>query len=95
MQTKEDLLKKYFAKADIGGSVSINDLRDKDFNGETLTTEERTALRNFDHYRLLELNKQPNDMTFHECYRKLQVLANLADHREFLKEGYFFDENNG
>jgi len=92
MQSKEDILKKYFAKAGIGGTVSINDLRDKDFNGDTLSADERTALRNFDHYRLEELNKQPNDMAFHECYRKLQVLANLADFREFLKEGYFDGE---
>lgn len=92
MQSKEDILKKYFAKADIGGTVSINDIRDKDFNGDALSAEERQALRNFDHYRLNELNKQPNDMAFHECYRKLQVLANLADYREFLKEGYFAGE---
>ncbi|TND10271.1 MAG: hypothetical protein FD123_519 [Bacteroidetes bacterium] len=92
MQSKEDILKKYFAKADIGGTVSVNDIRDKDFNGDALSEKERQALRNFDHYRLTELNKQQNDMDFHECYRKLQVLANLADYREFLKEGYFFEE---
>lgn len=92
MSTKEELLKKYFAKADIGGTVSINDLRDKDFNGEKLGAEERQALRNFDHYRLEELNKQENDMAFHECYRKLQVLANLADFKEFLDAGYFYGD---
>jgi hypothetical protein len=85
MTLKEDLLKKYFAKSDIGGTVSINDLRDREFSGEALTHEERLALHNFDRYRLDELNAQPNDMAFHERYRQLQVMANLADWKEFIK----------
>lgn len=87
MTLKEDLLKKYFAKSDIGGTVSINDLRDREFNGEALTGEERTALQNFDRFRIQELNAQKTDMEFHERYRQLQVMANLADWKDFLNLG--------
>jgi hypothetical protein len=92
MESRQQILQKYFAKSDIGGSVSINDLRDKEFNGEALSFEEKAALHNFDRYRINELNKQVGDMDFHECYRHLQVVANLADWREFLKEEYFSED---
>ncbi|GAB4131943.1 MAG: hypothetical protein Fur0041_02760 [Bacteroidia bacterium] len=84
MTLREDLLKKYFSKSAIGGTVSINDLRDREFSGEYLSDEERTALRNFDRYRIKELNAQKNDLEFHERYRQLQVMANLADWKDFL-----------
>ena len=84
MTLREDILKKYFAKSDIGGTVSINDLRDREFSGEALTTEEKRALSNFDRFRIEELNAQLNDMQFHERYRQLQVMANLADWKDFL-----------
>jgi len=84
MTLREDLLKKYFAKVDIGGTVSINDLRDREFNGEHLSHDEALALANFDHYRIEQLNAQASDMDFHEQYRQLQVLANLADWKDFV-----------
>jgi hypothetical protein len=84
MSTREDILKKYFAKATIGGTTSINDLRDREFSGDSLTKEEYRALSNFDRFRIEELNAQTNDLAFHERYRQLQVMANLADWRDFL-----------
>ncbi|MCX6310127.1 MAG: hypothetical protein NT084_00620 [Bacteroidetes bacterium] len=84
MTIREDLLKKYFATATIGGTVSINDLRDREFNGEPLSQNEVLALANFDHYRIELLNAQTSDMAFHEQYRQLQVLANLADWKDFV-----------
>jgi hypothetical protein len=84
MTLKQDLLKKYFAKSDIGGTVSINDLRDREFNGESLSSEEKIALANFDRYRIDILNAQKSDMAFHEHYRQLQVMANLADWKDFM-----------
>jgi hypothetical protein len=84
MTFRVDLLKKYFAKSDIGGTVSINDLRDREFNGESLSSEEKVALANFDHYRIAILNAQTSDMAFHENYRQLQVMANLADWKDFM-----------
>lgn len=87
MTLREDILKKYFAKADIGGALSINDLRDREFNGESLTEEEITALRNFDRYRIDQLNGISDDKEFHERYRQLQVMANLGDWKDFLNIG--------
>ena len=89
MTLREDLLKKYFAKVEIGGTVSINDLRDREFNGEPLAHDEVLALANFDRYRIEQLNAHTNDMDFHEQYRQLQVLANLADWKDFLDMNKF------
>ena len=88
MENRNKILSRYFAKADIGGTISINDLRDRELNGELLTLRERQALANFDRYRIAELKKQPNDMAFHERYRQLQIMANLGDFEEFLDEKY-------
>lgn len=75
-------------KTDYTGTVSINDLRYKEFNNIVLTTEESTALRNFDKYRIAELNNITSDEAFHTRYRELQVIANLGDYTEFLDEKY-------
>jgi hypothetical protein len=83
----QKLLKKY-AKSTIGGTVSINDLSDREFSGKPLNGEERVALSNFEKYRLARLNKITDDMAFHELYRQFQVMANLADYTEFLKDEY-------
>jgi hypothetical protein len=89
MSFKGDIFKKIFAK-ELGTSLteSINDLRDKEFSGSKLSPEERFALSNFDNYRLKVLNSQENEADFHKHYRQLQVIANLSDWREFLKEEY-------
>ena len=68
---------------------SINDLRDKDFDEIEMTTNERLALKNFDRYRISELNRQVSEEKFHNRYRQLQVMANLWPYEEFLKEDYF------
>lgn len=85
---KNEIAKRFFAKQDIGGSESINDLRDKEFSGASLTAEEKFALANFDKYRLSILNSQENEEQFHYHYRQLQVIANLGDWKEFLKDNY-------
>jgi hypothetical protein len=84
-----DIFKKVFAK-ELGTNLvtSINDLRDKEFSGIRLSPEEKFALANFDKYRINVLNAQENEDSFHQHYRQLQVIANLSDWREFLKEEY-------
>jgi Ni/Co efflux regulator RcnB len=67
---------------------TINDLRSKLHNGETLSADERKALANFDKYKIAELNKQPNDTAFHKRFKELQIVANLGNYEEFLKEQY-------
>lgn len=88
MDFKNDIAKRFFTKEDIGGAESINDLRDKEFSGKALTAEEKYALANFDKYRLNILNSQENDEQFHLNYRQIQVISNLGDWREFLKDEY-------
>jgi hypothetical protein len=77
-----------YAKSSIGGTLSISDLSEREFSGQKLSKEEKQALINFDKFRLAELNKISDDMEFHERYRQLQVMANLADYHEFLKDEY-------
>lgn len=89
MENRISILNKYFAKSDIGGVPSINDLREREFSGEPLTLKEKQALINFDRFRLDVLNAQTDDMSFHKRYQELQVMANLGDYSEFLKEKYF------
>ena len=84
MALRNDILKQYFTKASIGGVVSINDLRDREDSGESLSADEIKALRNFDKYRLDQLNNIQNDKEFHEKYRQIQVMANLGDWKDFL-----------
>jgi len=88
MDFKNDIAKRFFTKQDIGGAESINDLRDKEFSGKSLTAEEKYALANFDRYRLNILNAQENEEQFHLNYRQIQVISNLGDWKEFLKDDY-------
>lgn len=83
-----DLLKRIFSKTQTGLVVSINDLRDKEFSGQALSSEERLALANYDRYRITILNAQTDEEQFHYHYRQLQVIANLGDWQEFLKEEF-------
>ena len=78
----------FFSKKSIGGEMSINDLRDKEFSGVKLSVNEKKALTNFDNYRISLLNAQENEDAFHSTYRQLQVIANLGDWQEFLKADY-------
>ncbi len=87
-QLSSQLFQKFFTKKDIGGEISINDLRDKEFSGEKLAADEKKALANFDQYRIRILNAQDDEETYHNTYRQLQVIANLGDWKEFLKEDY-------
>ena len=88
MESRSDILSKLFSKSVETLFTSINDLRDKEFSGKPLTSEEKFALSNFDRYRIRILNAQENEEAFHEAYRKIQVIANLGDWRDFLKEEF-------
>ncbi|MBN8703320.1 MAG: hypothetical protein J0M08_09655 [Bacteroidetes bacterium] len=75
-------------KQELLNTTTISDLRDREYSAQSLTNEEWMALRNYDKFRITELNKELTDMEFHEKYRELQVMANLGDYKEFLKEKY-------
>jgi hypothetical protein len=72
----------------MGGLVSINDLRDREYSGAELFEDEKQALYNFDRFRLSQLSAQKNERDFHNKYIQLQVMANLSPYQEFLKEKY-------
>ena len=76
------------AKTNIKNIVSINDLRDKDFEGIALSEEEKKALTAYDKFRLLELNKQLSDDEFNQKYTLLQVMANMRPYQDFLDPKY-------
>ena len=92
MENRKDIYKNYFATQPDGDEITINDLRDKEFRSERLSEEEAVALINFDKFRLGELNKITSDLDFNARYCQLQILANIADYKEFLKEEYFSNE---
>ena len=73
----------------IKGFISINDLRELEYNDSELKPHQRLALKNFDRYRITELNRQKTEKEFHNKYMQLQVMANLSSFEEFLKEEYF------
>ncbi|MFI5164391.1 MAG: hypothetical protein ACHQHP_03990 [Bacteroidia bacterium] len=92
MENRQTIYENYFPAENSSEIISIGDLRDKEFRNETLTEEEAQALLNFDRFRLTELNKVKNDFDFNARYCQLQIIANLSDYKEFLKEEYFFSE---
>jgi len=88
VDSKRDILSKLFSNTTKSLTNSINDLRDKEFSGKNLSSEEKFALSNFDQYRIKVLNSQTSEEAFHETYRKIQVIANLGDWRDFLDEKF-------
>lgn len=72
---------------------SINDIRDKYFDGEPMSIEERTALENFDKFRMNYLNASSNDEEFEKRYLEIQAKANLASYKEFLNIEELFTLN--
>ena len=92
MENMQNIYKNYFANKDTGETVCISDLRNKEFREEKLTEEESQALLNFDRFRLSELNNIKNDFEFNSRYCELQVMANIVNYKEFLKEEYFCSE---
>jgi hypothetical protein len=64
--------------------TSINDLRDKYYDGVELSEEELLAIQNFDKYRIEYLNSSKDEEEFDKRYLELQAKANLASFKDFL-----------
>ncbi len=79
-----DIQERKRVKDEAGLPLSINDLREKEFTGKSLTEEEREAINNFDNYRIEYLNASRDEEEFHQRYMKMQVKANLSPYDEFL-----------
>lgn len=92
MINRESIYKSFFAGQNAANPITINDLRAREVRNERLSEEQSQALVNFDKFRLSELNKVETDADFNARFCELQIMANLTDYREFLKEEYFFSE---
>jgi len=92
MENRQGIYKNYFATKDFSEPITITDLKAKEFRDEKLSEEEAQSILNFDRFRLSELNKLKDDFEFNARYCQLQIISNLADYKEFLKEEYFLSE---
>jgi len=77
------------SKKGIDSILTVNDLRELDYSNQELSTQQRLAIKNYDRYKISELNRQTSEEAFHKKYMQLQVMANLSPFEEFLKEEYF------
>ena len=92
MNQRLEIYKNHFANKDANGVICINDLREKEFRNEKLTEEQMQAILNFDRFKLAELSNVKNDFDFNARFCELQIISNIADYKEFLKEEYFLYE---
>lgn len=76
-------------KTSLSDIVSINDLKEMEFNEKELTPQQHLALKNYDRFRVKKLNAQQSEFDFQKTYMQLQAMANLSSYDEFLKEDYF------
>lgn len=65
-------------------TISVNDLNDKLYEGENLSSEELCAISNFEKFRLSKLNAVESDDEFKLAYHKIQVMANVSPYVIFL-----------
>jgi hypothetical protein len=65
-------------------STSINDLREKYYDGKELSEDELLAIQNFDKYRIDYLNSSETEEQFDKRYLELQAKANLSSFTDFL-----------
>jgi hypothetical protein len=65
-------------------TISVNDLNDKLYEGENLSSEELCAISNFEKFRLSKLNAVESDDEFKLVYHKIQVMANVSSYAIFL-----------
>jgi len=64
--------------------TSINDLREKYYDGTELSEDELLAIQNFDKYRIDYLNSSETEEQFDTRYLELQAKANLSSFNDFL-----------
>ena len=86
--TEQNSYKRSLGEERFGELTSINDLLEKEYNGEDLTRNEREALQNFNRFVVGELNKARTDHEFREKHHRHEVMATVVDHTEFLKNKY-------
>lgn len=83
------MLNKTNSKVKTKGVITINDLRNYDYNEQPLSHQQRLALKNFERYKVHILDQRLSEAVFNKEYEQIQVMANLFPFKEFLKEQYF------
>lgn len=84
---KEKKIIDYCSRTDVSQVVSLNDLEEKEYNGQMLSQEEEKALTIFRKIRLQRLLKKAgSEVKFHENYEYLRAVKNVVDYRDFLNE---------
>lgn len=84
--TKNKQAKKCLKDRLLSGIVSINDLKELYYQDLPLTQKQKAAIRNFDRYRIRELQKQTTSESYNKRYMQLQVMSNLSSYTEFIKD---------
>lgn len=64
--------------------TSINDLRDKYYDGLELSDNELLAIQNFDKFRIEYLNSSESEDEFDKRYLELQAKANLSSYKDYI-----------
>ncbi|MEX1002515.1 MAG: hypothetical protein WDZ35_10415 [Crocinitomicaceae bacterium] len=64
--------------------LSVSDIRDCFFEGASLSESERTAMQNFDAFRIEYLKQSESSADFDQRYFLLQLLENLYPYTHFL-----------
>lgn len=64
--------------------ISINDLRERYYDGHSLSEQEFLAIQNFDKYRLAYLNSSENEEEFDKRFIEIQSKANLSPYTDFI-----------
>lgn len=87
MEDIQYIIDKYGSPS-LSPAITINDLKEKELEGNELTELELKAVFNYDKYCLEELNKNLSESQFHLTYRLLGIIANMGPFEDFLDSKY-------
>lgn len=68
--------------------LTINELKEIESSSSDLTPQQRLAIKNFDRYRFNILTSIKSEELFQREFQRLQVLSNLSNYEDFLKDEY-------
>ena len=68
--------------------ISINELKELEYSNAKLTPQQRLAIKSFDRHRFKILTSIKSEELFHKEFQRLQVLSNLSNYEDFLKDEY-------
>ena len=75
-------------KEKVAKPLSINELKEREYSSDSLTPQQRLAIKNFDRHRFKVLTGIKSEELFHQEFQRLQVLSNLSSYEDFLTDDY-------